>query len=317
MRIAVVAGLIAIGFTSTPKLLAAEPPSRGGAIREQITIIADIPYANNDNPRQQLDLFLPKQPVLNAPLPVIVFVHGGGWRKGDRRSGLTMLAPLIASGRFAGASIGYRLTDEASWPAQIHDCKAAIRWLRGNAGKHGLNADRIAVIGTSAGGHLVAMLGTSGGVAELEGDLGAFVGLSSRVQCVVDFFGPSDLATMGGWHNKPDAPEALLLGGPIQENQDLAQSASPIHYASADDPPFLMIHGTADPLVPFGQSVELQKKLEATGVTAFLIPIENGGHGRFRIPDLDQRIGNFLDNQLHEGDKTIDLTPIPAASPQR
>jgi dipeptidyl aminopeptidase/acylaminoacyl peptidase len=78
-----------------------------------------------------------------------------------------------------------------------------------------------------------------------------------------------------------------------------------------------MIHGTADPLVPFGQSVELQKKLEATGVTAFLIPIENGGHGRFRIPDLDQRIGNFLDNQLHEGDKTIDLTPIPAASPQR
>jgi acetyl esterase/lipase len=286
-------------------------------MREQITIIADLPYANNDNPRQQLDLFLPKQPVLNGPLPVIVFVHGGGWRKGDRRSGFTMLAPLIASGRFAGASIGYRLTDEASWPAQIHDCKAAIRWLRGNAGKHGLNADRIAVIGTSAGGHLVAMLGTSGGVAELEGDLGAFVGLSSRVQCVVDFFGPSDLATMGGWHDQPDSPEALLLGGPIPENQDLAQSASPIYYVSDDDPPFLMIHGTADPLVPFGQSVELQKKLEGSGVTAFLIPIENGGHGRFRIPELDQRIGNFLDNQLHEGDKTIDLAPIPAASPQR
>lgn len=316
MRIALFALLIMLGPTSQCLVLAAEPPGRGLAIREHITIIADLPYANNDNPRQQIDLFLPKRPALDGPLPVIVFVHGGGWQKGDRRSGLNMLAPLIATGRFAGASIGYRLTNKAQWPAQIHDCKAAIRWLRGNAERHGLNADRIAVIGTSAGGHLVAMLGTSGGIPALDGSLGEFSELSSRVQCVIDFFGPSDLGSMGGWHDSPDSPEARLLGGPIPENRDLAQLASPIHYVSADDPPFLMIHGTADPLVPFEQSVQLQKKLKASGVTAFLIPIEGGGHGRFRLPELDQRISDFLDNHLHAGDQKIDVTPIPA-SPQR
>jgi len=312
MRIAAAALLIMLARVSGLELPAAEPSGRSQAIHDRLQIIRDLAYADTENPRQRLDLFLPRQPAVAGKLPLVVFIHGGGWQKGDRRSGLGMLAPLVASGRYAGASIGYRLTDEARWPAQIHDCKAAIRWLRGNADRHRLDADRIGVIGTSAGGHLVAMLGTSGEIPELEGDLGGFPERSSRVQCVVDFFGPSDLTTMGGWHNGPDSPEARLLGGPVQENKESARDASPIQYVSADDPPFLIIHGTADRIVPFDQSVTLQRKLAAVGASAVLISIAGGGHGRFRQPELSQRIAAFLENKLSGGDLAISTDPIPA-----
>lgn len=315
MRMATAFFLLVLALIIAPGLPAAEPGRPGGRRgpgRDAISIIPDLPYAGSENPRQRLDLFLPRQPAVAGKLPLVVFIHGGGWQKGDRRSGLGMLAPLVASGRYAGASIGYRLTDEARWPAQIHDCKAAIRWLRGNADRHGLDADRIAVVGTSAGGHLAAMLGTSGEVTEFEGDLGGFSACSSRVQCVVDFFGPSDLTAMGGWHDGPDSPEARLLGGPVGDNKESARDASPIQYVSSDDPPFLIIHGTADRIVPFDQSVTLQRKLAAVGASALLIPIAGGGHGRFRQPELSQRIAAFLENKLSGGDLAISTDPIPA-----
>lgn len=178
----------------------------------------DIPYADTDNPRQKLDLYLPKQRKLDEPLPVVVFIHGGGWQGGDKRSGYAMVAPMVESGQYIGVSVGYRLSGEAAWPAQIHDCKAAVRWIAANAKKYSIDAKKIGVTGTSAGGHLVAMLGTSGDAPELEGQLGAHLQESSRVHCVVDQFGPADLLTMGGWHNGPGSPESKLLGGPIQEN---------------------------------------------------------------------------------------------------
>ena len=296
-----------------PAKTAQQPSVRPRRLREKITVIPDLPYAETENDRQRLNLFLPKQPLENGPLPLVVFIHGGGWQNGDRRSGIGMLAPLVASGKYAGASIGYRLTNEAQWPSQIHDCKAAIRFLRGNASRHGYDGDRIAVIGTSAGGHLVAMLGTSAGVPELEGNLGEFNDHSSRVKCVIDFFGPSDLATMGGWHNSPDSPEARLLGGAIPEKKVLARNASPIQYVTADDPPFLIIHGTADQTVPFEQSTHLHQKLTSVGATALLIPIEGGGHGRFRNTELDERIAAFLENQLRGGKLPVATKPIPAA----
>lgn len=330
MRVAAVVVVLLLGFAGGSAIPAAQPAAAAGkqsagrqparlgvAIREQITIVPNLPYAGTDNRRQRLDLFLPKRPVGDSPPPLVVFIHGGGWQKGDRRGGLGMLAPLVASGQYAGASIGYRLTDEARWPAQIHDCKAAIRWLRGNADQHDFNANRIVVIGTSAGGHLVAMLGTSGGLPELEGTLGPFPSVSSRVQGVIDFFGPSDLTTMGGWHDSPDSPEARLLGGPVPERAALARAASPIQYVTADDPPFLIIHGTADQIVPFDQSVDLQKKLTSVGASALLIPIEGGGHGRFNSPELGERIAAFLENQLRGGNLPIAAKPIPAASAGR
>ena len=277
----------------------------------KIKIIKNVAYADTDNPRQQVDLFLPNTRTSDTPLPVIAFVHGGGWRKGSRRSGLQFLAPLVSTGEYLGVSIGYRLTDEATWPAQIHDCKAAIRWLRANAKTYHADPTKIIAVGTSAGGHLVAMLGTSGDVLALEGQVGSSLDNSSRVTGVIDFFGPTNLTSMGGFHNNPDSPESLLLGGPVPELREIAAAASPITYVTKDDPPFLMIHGSDDKLVPFDQSVQLHKSLQDVGVSARLIEIEGGGHGRLQSKELDSRIRLFLENQFRDSDHEISTQSIP------
>src|SRR5439155_1536905 len=129
-----------------------QPPS----IPETVKAELDIPYAGTNNSRQRLDLYLPKNPQSNKPLALVVFIHGGGWQNGDKRGGFGTVVPLVETGEYAGASVGYRLSGEAVWPAQIHDCKAAIRWLKANAKKYNLDPDRIGVTGSSAGGHLVA-----------------------------------------------------------------------------------------------------------------------------------------------------------------
>ena len=282
-----------------------------------LKIIENVPYADTDNPRQQIDLFLPRKRLDDKPLPIVAFIHGGGWKNGSRRSGLSFIGPIVQTGKYIGASIGYRLTGEAIWPAQIHDCKAAIRWLRANAEKYGADSKKIVVAGSSAGGHLVAMLGTSGDVAGLEGNLGNWSDKSSRVDGVINFFGPSDLTSMGGWHNNPDSPESLLLGGPVPENKKIARVASPITYVSKDDPPFLTIHGTNDSLVPFEQSVQLNKSLQEAGVLARLIPIENGGHGRPQLSELNKRIRFFLENQFDGSHHDISTDSIPSPKPSR
>ncbi|MEO2041373.1 MAG: alpha/beta hydrolase [Pirellulales bacterium] len=285
--------------------------------KRPLTIIENIPYADTDNPRQQIDLFLPGERLDDKPLPIVAFIHGGGWRKGSRRSGLNFIGPIVQTGKYIGASIGYRLTDEAIWPAQIHDCKAAIRWLRANAEKHGGDSKKIVVAGSSAGGHLVAMLGTSGDVSGLEGNLGSWSDKSSRVDGVINFFGPSNLNGMGGWHNSADSPESLLLGGPVPENKKTARAASPITYVTKDDPPFLTIHGTNDALVPFDQSVELTNLLQKAGVLARLIPIQDGGHGRPQLNELNNRIMLFLENQFDGKNHKISTESIPSPKPLR
>ena len=269
---------------------------------ENIEVKRDISYAGNDNPRQKLDLYLPKKRATERPLPVIVFIHGGGWRAGDKSSGAGNVSRFVESGDYAGVSVGYRLTNEAQWPEQIYDCKAAIRWIRGNAKELNLDPDKIAVWGSSAGGHLVSMLGTSGDVKALEGGIGSFTSNSSRVTCVVNYFGPENFVTMV---TKPstidrttkDYPEALLIGGRVQDVPDKAKAASPITYVSADDPPFLTAHGTKDPLVPFDQALELDAAMKKAGVSHLLIEMTNGGHG-FRSEELDRRVKQFLDLHL-------------------
>ena len=286
----------------------------GHSDAQKIKIIKNISYADTDNPRQQLDLFLPNTRMSDDPLPVIAFIHGGGWRKGSRRSGLQFLAPLVSTGKYLGVSIGYRLTDEATWPAQIYDCKAAIRWLRANAKTYHADPAKIIAVGTSAGGHLVAMLGTSGDVVTLEGKIGTSLNSSSRVCGVIDFFGPTNLTNMGGFHNNPDSPESLLLGGPLLEQKEVAMAASPIHYCSKDDPPFLIIHGTDDKLVPFDQSSQLHKSLQDAGVSTRLIAIEGGGHGRLQSKELTSRIRLFIENQFSDSDHEISTQSIPSQS---
>ncbi len=278
-------------------------PGGGAPVPDSMEAIRDIPYAETDNRRQALDLYLPKRPADAPPLPVIIWIHGGAWQSGDRASGFGQLRALVQSGDYAGVSVGYRLTNEAHWPAQIFDCKAAIRWIRGQAKKYNLDADHIGVWGSSAGGHLVAMLGTSGGVESLEGQLGSFREQSSRVACVVDFFGPAELLTMGDApgsfdHNSPTSPESLLVGGPVQETKEVAQQASPITFVSPDDPPILIVHGNQDMTVPYDQSVRLHDRLTRTGVDSTFITIDGGGHGGFASRALNERVRAFFDKHL-------------------
>ncbi|MCF7676170.1 MAG: alpha/beta hydrolase fold domain-containing protein [Akkermansiaceae bacterium] len=263
----------------------------------------DIPYADTDNRAQRLDLFLPKTPAGNKPLPVIVFIHGGAWQAGSKAGGRGHLMPYVASGRYAGASVEYRLSQETRWPAQIHDCKAAIRWLKGHAKEFNLNPEKIAVWGTSAGGHLVAMLGVSGEDQILEGKLGKFLDQSSRVTCVADYFGPTNLLTMGDFpstmqHNDANSPESKLIGGAIQEHKDAARNASPLFYITDDDAPVFIAHGTTDPLVPYNQTETFAAALKKAGVPVYSQTIRDGGHGGFEGPKLNARLKTFFDLYL-------------------
>ncbi len=296
-------------------------PARPASASESLEAIKDIPYAGTDNPRQRLDLFLPAKRSSDKPLPVIVFIHGGGWKAGDKASGAGQLSRFVQSGDYAGVSAGYRLTNEAGWPAQIHDCKAAIRWIRGHAGQHGLDADKIGVWGSSAGGHLASMLGTSGDVKELEGALGSCTESSSRVSCVVNYFGPENFITMVDKpstidRTTPDYPEAVLIGGRVQDKPDAARAASPITYVTKDDPPFLTAHGTKDPLVPYEQAVELDAAMKKAGASHLLIEMTGGGHG-FRSSDLDARVKQFFDLHLRGVPGEISTAPIPSEAAKK
>jgi acetyl esterase/lipase len=193
---------------------------------------------------------------------------------------------------FAVASVEYRLSGEATFPAQIHDCKGAVRFLRANADKYALDANAFGAWGSSAGGHLVALMGTAGDANELEGDVGGNAGLSSRVQAVCDWFGPTDLTVIrsAGARN----PVSLLLGGPPAKKPDLARQASPVAHVSKDDSPFLIVHGDRDRLVPLKQSELLDEALRKAGVESRLHVVKGAGHGRFRDPAVMEMIRKFF-----------------------
>jgi acetyl esterase/lipase len=314
------AAVVLAGFAVLATLGAAQPPGKGQKLPEAVKLEADIPYAGADNPRQRLNLLLPKTPRDDRPLPVIVYIHGGAWLGGDRTGGHGRLAGYVAGGEYAGVSVGYRLTREAIWPAQIHDCKAAIRWVRANAKKYNLDPDRIGVTGESAGGHLVAMLGTSGGVKDLEGNLGPHQDVSSRVQCVADLFGPSDIPAMQDYpsrlnHDAASSPEGKLVGGRVRDKKDVAIAASPVTYVSPDDPPFLIIHGNKDMVVPYNQSERLSGALKKTKVECYFITVDGGNHGGFRNPEVQKRQRQFFDKHLRGVQATISEETIPNQAP--
>ncbi len=262
----------------------------------------DLEYVKGGHERNKLDLYVPEKSP--GPLPVIVWIHGGAWLSGDKNNPPALL--FVTRG-YAVASINYRLSQHAKWPAQIEDCKAAIRWLRANATKYHLDSEHIGVWGASAGGHLVALLGTAGDVKELEGK-GGNTEQSSRVQAVIDWFGPSDFMTIAGQappdsridHAAADSPEAKLLGGRIQDNKDKAAKASPVAYVNKKAAPFLIIHGNKDNVVPYAQSVELAEALKKAGVEVTLKKIEGAGHGgpQFNSAENRKLIVDFFDKHL-------------------
>lgn len=265
-------------------------------------VLRDVAYVSGGHERQKLDLYVPAG--TGAPRPLVVWVHGGAFRAGSKDDGGPALA-LLKRG-YAVASLNYRLSQHALFPAQLEDCKAAVRWLRAHATEHGLDPDRIAAWGASAGGHLVAMLGTTGDTTEF--DVGPNPGVSSRVQAVVDWFGPTDFRQMNRQgagvgrmdHDAPDSPESQLVGGPIQANAAKVARANPITYVTAGDPPMLLVHGDRDPLVPYGQSVLLQEALAKAGVESTLHTVKGGGHGQGFGDAERQAVEAFLDRVLRK-----------------
>jgi acetyl esterase/lipase len=276
----------------------------------------NLEYVKGGHERQRLDLYVPAN--ADAPLPVIVWVHGGAWMAGSKDGGSPAL-PFVGRG-YAVACINYRLSQHAVFPAQIEDCKAAIRWLRANAKTYNLNPGRIGVWGASAGGHLVALLGTTGAVKELEGK-GGNAEQSSRVQAVVDFFGPTDFLQMDAHalpgarlkHDSPTSPESRLIGGAIQNNAEKVKRANPIGYVTKDASPFLIAHGEQDPLVPCHQSELLQEALKRAGVEVTLYKIPGAGHGGrgFDTDKMQAAIQAFFDKHLKARPDAKAKTPPP------
>lgn len=267
----------------------------------------DLVFAEVDGQKLLLDLYLPSDAQANSPagqartVPLVVYIHGGSWIGGSRKE--CPVSGLTEHG-FAVASISYRFSNRAIFPAQIHDCKGAIRWLRAHAKEYGFDAERIGVAGSSAGGHLAVLLGTSGDVKELEGEVGGNLDQSSKVKAIVDFYGASDFIlrskTQPSRADKPGSSTHGLLGGPASEKVDLARLASGVTHVTADDPPLLILHGDRDTTVLLDQSERLRDVYKAAGLPVSLHVLPGAGHGgeAFASEENRRRVQEFFSLHL-------------------
>ncbi len=261
------------------------------AVGAEATVQTDLISATIGDIELKLDLHLPPNGISQGDQPLIVWVHGGAWRAGSK-SDLPLAA--LAAGGYPIASVDYRLSTTAKFPAQVHDLKAAIRYLRGNSKKLGIHADRIVIAGSSAGGHLAALVGTSNGSRDLEGTIGDDLRQSSAVQGIVSFYGMSNLTTIldqstpHGLKVRVPALD-LLLGGQPKDQPELARLASPVFHVSAASPPLLLFHGDQDPQAPINQSHELQGKYEEAGLHCDFVVLHGSAHGGKEFFD-DQRL---------------------------
>jgi len=270
--------------------------------RKKKLIYKDISYVPNGHKRQKLDLYIPDE---GGPFPLIIWVHGGGYRMGSKEDYVPF--KYLKAG-YAIASKNYRLSQHAVFPAQIEDVKAAVRWLRVRAVTYRLDPNLFGAWGSSAGGHLVGMLGTTGNISEF--DVGENPEVSSRVQVVVDYFGPADFLQMdtqrlekGMRHDPVDSPESRLIGGPVQQNKELSAKANPVKYVTPDAPPFLIIHGDQDLLVPFQQSLLLKDALKKAGVPVSFYRVKGGGHGAFKDSKVQELTMAFFNRYLKAGEQ--------------
>jgi acetyl esterase/lipase len=253
-------------------------------------LLSDIEFHRVGEKVLRLDLYLP---VGEGIRPLVIWIHGGAWREGDNKQ--LPAVPLLTDAGFAVASITYRFSQEALFPAQLEDCVTAVRWLHTHAPEHHINPDKIGVWGASAGGHLAALLGLTRDVA---------------VQAVCDWYGPTDFLQMDSHapkysaflHDAADSPESQLVGGPIQEHPDRVAQANPIHYITSGQsiPPFLIMHGDHDPLVPFHQSQLLFEALSAAGAEVVFEPVTGAGHGGkgFRTAVAQRQVLHFFQKHL-------------------
>ena len=241
----------------------------------EIVVERDLVYGKGADTDLKLDLAMPKAG--DGPFPAVVFLHGEGWRAGNRQQMNHFIEGMAGLG-YVAITVEYRLVPAARFPAQVEDCKAAVRWLRANARKYRVDPDRIGVVGFSAGGHLAAMLGVTGKEDGLEG-IGGNPGQSSRVQAVVTFFGPTDFSTRDWSKDLENEVIVPFLGGSLADKSDVYKRASPINYVTRDAPPFLIFHGTDDKLVPIDQARRLAAKLKSLDVPTQLVELPGEGHG--------------------------------------
>jgi len=283
----------------------AEQTAESQDLPEDLRKKKDLVYARLKDRELHLDLYW--HPKSETSMPLIIWIHGGAWRKGSKDNVGNVL-PFLNKG-YAVASVAYRLSDEAQFPSQIQDCKAAVRWLRAHADQYKLNPERFGVWGSSAGGHLVALLGTAGKMEAWE--VGEHLDQSSRVQAVCDWFGPTDFLRMNDIpgrmdHNAPDSPESQLIGSPIQDHPDKVARANPINYITPDDPPFLIMHGIQDFTVLKNQSELLHEALKKKGIPTTLILLDGLAHGfrgkgvRHRRKEIFTPVEDFFNHHLKD-----------------
>jgi acetyl esterase/lipase len=267
-----------------------------GPLPSSVRVQRNIEYARMDGWPLKLDIYYPRQ--VTGKLPVVVWLHPGAWSMGSKN-----FCPIgsMAVRNVAIVSVDYRLSTEAPFPAQIYDCKGAIRWLRANADRYGLDPDHIGIFGASAGGHLALLLATTPGNASLEGDVGGNLNFSSRVQCACAFYPPTDLNRLVSDPKSrmdPKGDVAQLIGGAVALNVDKAIAASPMTYVNKDCAPVFLMHGGADKLVPPDQSRIFYDALRKAGVDVHLEIIPNKGHGIIAPPPVADEIYQFYDKYL-------------------
>ncbi|QDV22958.1 alpha/beta hydrolase [Aureliella helgolandensis] len=275
----------------------------------EVKVQRDIKFAEVNGQSLLLDVYVPQN--VASPPPLIVWIHGGGWRGGSKAK-----PPIrrVTECGYALASISYRFSDQAIFPAQLHDCKGAIRWLRAHQKNYGYNAEWIGVAGSSAGGYLAVFLGVAAGDVALEGEVGGNLQESSRVQAVVDYFGPTDFVLRGA--TQPEvaysekAGSFALLGGLKRGKIDpqLERAASAAYYVEPTAPPILVFHGENDKLVLPSQSERIVEAYQAAGVPAELVRVAGAGHGgaKFFWGENFEKTLNFLDQQRPKRDTQTD-----------
>jgi acetyl esterase/lipase len=267
-------------------------------VPETVVFETGIEYANPDGQHLQLDMARPKTG--DGPFPAVLCIHGGGFRAGSRQ-GYDPLCVKLAEQGYVAVTASYRLAPKYQFPAAVHDVKAAIRWLRANAGKYKIDPERIGVTGGSAGGHLAQFLAVTAEVKQFEGD-GGNLEQSSRVACVVNVYGPSDFTKSYG--KSVDAAQVLplWLGGNLEQARQKHILASPLYWVTPSAAPTLCIHGTEDKYVAHEQAIWLIDRLKAAGVEAELLTLEGAGHG-FKGKDLetaDKALFAFFDKQFRK-----------------
>jgi acetyl esterase/lipase len=270
----------------TPLCLSTMNQAGAAEARFEVETHDDVVYGTGAGEDLKLDLALPKG--VETPRPALVFIHGGGWAAGNKR----MFRPLIkqaAERGFVAASVGYRLAPKHRFPAQVEDCKCAVRWLRAHADEFNVNPDQIGASGASAGAHLAMMLGTMDSQDGMEGS-GGWQDQSSKVQVVVSYFGPTDMTSTsveglaGGEYVQEAAVRRIIenfIGGPVDDNADTLRLASPVTYVNEGDAPMLLFQGTRDPLVPFDQAFSMATALTKAGIKGRVELILQANHGWF------------------------------------